>query len=79
MSREPPIVPAGDVRGFFRERLTDVISRRGLRIEPETEFYVVNLLAEFSDAEQLYDLGEDGRRDSQPLALLLARALVRPS
>ncbi len=72
------ILATRDIRAFFREEILDVLERRGVELEEHTEFYLVNLLARFSDAEQLYDVDEAGRRDDTPLAFLLKRALEAP-
>lgn len=57
-----------DVRGFFHERVVDALRHRNVRIGERTEFYVVNLLAEFAIAPDEEILRE-------PLALKLAGAM----
>jgi hypothetical protein len=46
-----------------------------VRLEEVTEFYVVNLLSEYAEAEKLFTAQADGRREAEPLALLYHRAL----
>jgi len=60
-------------REFFREAVSSALSTRRLRIEGETEFYLVNLLATRLDLRGQPE-GSAGLAD-EPLALILARAL----
>jgi hypothetical protein len=53
------------VAEFFREVLTDAIKNQGVDASQPTEFYLVNLLADFAKAQV----------DDQPLALKMASAL----
>lgn len=56
----------GDARAWFYERLTGCMASRGVKAEPGTVFYLVELLA---------NLGTTSRHDrGRPLALLLADA-----
>jgi hypothetical protein len=51
------------------------IENQKITVAPPTEFYVVNLLAEFLDAENLFRDEGDGRsREEEPLAFILKRA-----
>lgn len=72
------IVTAGDVRGFFQTRMSDVLDRQGVRLETHTEFYLVNLLADYAGTATLYERQEDGTHEEVTLALLLKRALEQP-
>jgi hypothetical protein len=62
------IEPHADVRGYFRERLLRSLERHRVRTDSGTEFYLVNLLAEFAIAPPLPAL-------DRPLAEQLAEAL----
>lgn len=42
----PTLVPVADVREFFRDAVTEVRRRQRLAVRPETEWYLVELLAE---------------------------------
>ena len=64
-----------DLREFFRELLTAAISNQRARVQPFTEFYLVNLLHEFLSSEALYVQGDDGSWQQKPLAFLLKEAL----
>jgi hypothetical protein len=58
---------------YFREAVTSALSSRQLRIQAETEFYLVNLLASHLEVRGGAP-GAEGFED-EPLALILARAL----
>lgn len=73
--RTNTILAAADVRAFFRDEMTTVMESQRLRLAPETEFYLVNLLAEFVRTESLYETSADGHLDEVPLVFLLKRAL----
>ena len=60
---------------FFRERVGDVLSHRGLSVQPETEFYLVDVLARFLERERLHVQQPDGTIREEPLAIILLRAL----
>lgn len=62
-------------REFFRQRVGDVLMHRRVRVQPETEFYLVDVLARFLESERLLVEGPDGSVGEEPLALILLRAL----
>jgi hypothetical protein len=62
---------------WFREMLADVLSQRRLRVQEITEFYLVNLLANFVRTEKLFVEDADGQVREEPLALILLEALSR--
>ena len=76
MAERREIVAAGDVRAFFHEQLTGALARQRLALESHTEFYLVNLLAEYMHSGQLFDESEGAGHE--PLALILARAMEQP-
>lgn len=64
---------------FFREHVTRAASNQNIAIEPDIEFYVVNLLCEFINHNKLATLtGEMDPMDT-PLAIMLKRALEAPT
>jgi hypothetical protein len=71
------LVTATSLKEFFKVLLEQVISSQRLRVGDTTEFYLVNLLAEFAEAERLFTEEEDGRKDHEPLALMYHRALAQ--
>lgn len=69
------LVVASSLKEFFKRTLNEAMSRHRLEVEEVTEFYLVNLLADFIDAEKLLsERAEDGRREHESLALLYHRA-----
>jgi hypothetical protein len=60
---------------WFREMLSDALSHRRIAIQEVTEFYLVNLLARYLESERLFVEEPDGGVRSEPLALILLRAL----
>lgn len=69
------IVVGKSAREWFREMVAEALSHRRLEVQEATEFYLVNLLAGFVDRERLFVEDPDGTATSEPLALLLLRAL----
>jgi hypothetical protein len=69
------LVRAPSLREFFKALLLQVAAHQRVELAEVTEFYLVNLLAEFAAAENLFSSTEDGRRDVEPLAVLYYRAL----
>jgi hypothetical protein len=59
---------------YFRELVSDSLSHRRIQIQEATEFYLVNLLAQYLVKEQLFT-GPDEEAQVEPLALMLKRAL----
>ncbi len=60
---------------FFRERVTDVMARRGLETIAVAEYYIVDLLSRFLQTSNLFDQHKDeNTSDREPLALMLLRA-----
>jgi hypothetical protein len=66
------IVVGKSAQEYFRDLVGDALSHRQLRIQEVTEFYLVNLLAQYLERERLFS---DGAEGSEPLALILKRAL----
>ena len=62
-------------REWFREAITEVFSLRRLTVQPETEHYLVELLASFVPSERLFVAQADQTVAIEPLALILLRAL----
>ncbi len=60
---------------WFRELVADTLSTRRLKIQEATEFYLVDLLTRFLETERLFVEDADGTVRSEPLALVLLRAL----
>ena len=60
---------------FFRELVSDALTHRRLQILEETEFYLVNLLAQYLEKERLFAQLKGGEAQVEPLAMMLKRAI----
>lgn len=69
------LVLGGSLKEFFRMLVAEVVKRQRVRLEEVTEFYVVNLLSDYAKAETLFSQEVDGKRETEPLAVLYHRAL----
>jgi len=69
------LVTTFSLKEFFKTLLTEVLSERKLQVAEVTEFYLVNLLSEFTSAEKLFTTNVDGRKEHEPLAVLYHQAL----
>ena len=72
------LVSVVSAQEYFRDLLGEALTRQKLAVHRETEFYLVNLLAEFLDSDKLFQARDDGSKDQAPLALMLANALEAP-
>jgi len=75
MAPSDRILVGKSAQEYFREMVGEALSHRRIRIQEQTEFYLVNLLASFLEKERLFVVDEDGRVEAEPLALILLRAL----
>jgi hypothetical protein len=60
---------------FFRELVTEALSHQQISTNPETEFYLVNLLNQFMKTDRLYEQSQDGSLQEQPLAFMIKEAI----
>lgn len=60
---------------FFHELVTQACKSRKVTPKPETEFYLVKLLGQFMNSENLYVRDADGRPKEEPLAFMIKDAL----
>ena len=75
MADETPVLSSQSIREFFRDLLQRALENQRAQVQPFTELYLVNLLAEFLNAEALYVQADDGSWQQKPLAFLLKEAL----
>lgn len=75
MSNEAAILTDTSVQEYFRELLGEARERQRVVVADSTEYYLVNLLSEYTDVEKLFVREPDGSLQQEPLALILARAL----
>ncbi|HEX8436088.1 hypothetical protein [Archangium sp.] len=69
------LVTAPSLKEFFKALLEEVIRRQRVAVAETTEFYLVNLLADFATTDHLFSKGENGRNEQEPLAMLYHRSL----
>jgi len=72
---DKPLVTTESLETYFRSLLEEAMRRQGAPLNQVTEFYLVDLLARFSDPTELYVQRADGSREEEPLAFQLQRAL----
>ncbi len=70
------IVVGKSAEEYFRELVAEALASRRLKVQEETEFYLVNLLARFLEREQLFVETPEGGAEAVPLAVILMRALA---
>jgi hypothetical protein len=63
---------------YFRELVTDALEKQKLATQPETEFYLVNLLNQFITTDRLYARDGEGTVRDEPLVLMIKEALEEP-
>ncbi len=64
---------------FFFELVRKAVDHQKIRVQPETEFYLVKLLNRFIFSESLYSKNSDGSLEDQPLVFLYKEALEADS
>ncbi|MHB8416891.1 MAG: hypothetical protein ACYDCL_02375 [Myxococcales bacterium] len=73
MEERPPILTGTSLREYFKDMIGTALSRQKLQVAETTEFYLVNLLAEFLDTQNLFR-ADGGALEEEPLAFILKRA-----
>jgi hypothetical protein len=63
---------------YFRELVTEALGTHKVSTQPETEFYLVNLLNQFITTDRLYTRDGEGAVREEPLALMVKEALEQP-
>jgi hypothetical protein len=63
---------------FFRELVVEALEKQKVTTQPETEYYLVNLLNQFIATEALYTEDAQGGIKDEPLVLLFKEALEQP-
>ena len=69
------LVLSGSLKEFFKLLVGEVVKRQKVTLDEVTEFYVVNLLSEYAMAEKLFTEQVNGKRETEPLALMYHKAL----
>lgn len=73
---EPVLIHTSSLREWFHEALDDACRTHGFGATPASGRYVASLLDQFSDADQLFGLQEDGKRKDEALAMMLHEAVL---
>ncbi|MBS1959382.1 MAG: hypothetical protein JST80_07925 [Bdellovibrionales bacterium] len=60
---------------FFFELVHGAVRNQNIKVQPETEFYIVKLLNRFIFSESLYSRNREGALEEQPLAFMMKEAL----
>lgn len=60
---------------FFYELIRDALSSQRVKVQPETEFYLVHLMERFISTDSLYPRSSDGSLQDEALALMVKDAL----
>ena len=63
---------------YFHDSVDGALSNQSIEAEPDTVYYLVNLLSVFSRSENFYERTADGRQ-IKPLALMYGDAINQPS
>lgn len=63
---------------YFRELVIEALGKQKVSTQPETEFYLVNLLNQFMTTDRLYSRGPEGEVRDEPLAIMVKEALEEP-
>ena len=69
------ILSTESVQEYFKDLLTGAMANQKVPLDEMTEFYLVQLLSRFIEAEKLFARCPDGSLDEEPLAFILQRAL----
>ncbi len=78
-NHKPSLTLVAQPQDYFRELVTDAMGRQKVSAQPETEFYLVNLLNQFIKTDRLYMRDADGSAREEPLALMVKEALEEQS
>ncbi len=68
--QSPPLLTGTSIKEYFRELVDAAMQSQRVKVAQVTEFYLVNLLAEFLSTQNLFP-AEEG---DEPLAFMLKRA-----
>ncbi|MFL5813819.1 MAG: hypothetical protein ACJ763_09600 [Bdellovibrionia bacterium] len=79
MNGKKSITLVAQPQDYFRELVTETLDRQHVSIQPETEFYLVNLLNQFMTTDRLYPRDGEGSVREEPLALMIKEALEEPA
>jgi hypothetical protein len=78
MKGKPTLTLVSQPQDFFRELVTDALGKQKVSTQPETEFYLVNLLNQFMKTDRLYSRDATGGVREGSLAIMVKEALEEP-
>jgi len=78
MPDKPTLTLVTQAHDYFRELVRDALGNQKVAPQPETEFYLVNLMNQFMISDRLYARSSEGLVKDEPLALLVKEALEEP-
>jgi len=67
-----------NLREFFHESVQQALHQQHVKVEDQTEHYVVNVLTTFARSDALYEHNGEGTQ-LKPLAMMLADAVAAPT
>lgn len=70
-----PISLVTEPTDFFKQQVTTAFKNQKIEANPNTEFYLVDLLSRFMFSENLFTVDENGSKREETLALLLHEAM----
>lgn len=73
--KPPPLMLVTQPQDFFRGLVMEALGKQKVSTQPETEFYLVNLLNQFMKTDRLYSRTKEGEAREEPLAMMLKEAL----
>ena len=74
MNTNSAVIVSTDTRAYFHDQVESVLSKQAVKVDEITAVYLVNLLAAFTHARELFEETDDGLQ-IKPLALHYADAL----
>ncbi|MCM0605106.1 MAG: hypothetical protein KA715_03375 [Xanthomonadaceae bacterium] len=75
MKDSPNLALVTEPSEYFRELITQTLSKQKIKTQPETEFYLVNLLGQFITTDTLFVRDQEGNLKDEPLVLKLKEAI----
>src|SRR3954471_10453501 len=78
MRGKPLLKLVAQPQDYFRELVTEAMGKQKISTQPETEFYLVNLMNQFMTTDRLYARNPEGVVRDEALAILVKEALEQP-
>lgn len=78
MGNKPALTLVTQPQEYFHELVTEAMGKQKIATQPETEFYLVNLLNQFMTTDSLYPRNESGAMQEEPLVFMVKEALETP-